>query len=113
MLFRSKQFVENLPKFYNFYEEIGFKLEKKEEIDIKINKNFEGKHFVFSGFRNKEYEKYIKKNNREVDNSIKKETNYLVVKDKSQITGKIEKAMEKGIKIIDINDFEEMKKNEI
>ena len=109
----AKQFVENLPKFYNFYEEIGFKLEKKEEIDIKINKNFEGKHFVFSGFRNKEYEKYIKKNNGEVDNSIKKETNYLVVKDKSQITGKIEKAMEKGIKIIDINDFEEMKKNEI
>ena len=62
----AKQFVENLPKFYNFYEEIGFKLEKKEEIDIKINKNFEGKHFVFSGFRNKEYEKYIKKNRKKL-----------------------------------------------
>jgi len=109
----AKQFVDNLPNFYKFYDELGLKLEKTKEILININKNFEGKHFVFSGFRNKDYEEYIKKNKGIVDNSIIKQTNYLIVKDKTLITGKIEKAIEKGIKIISINDFEKMKKNEL
>jgi NAD-dependent DNA ligase len=111
----ARQFIENLKKFYDFYEELGFSFEEKEKEKEKekINKLIQGKHFAFSGFRNKEYEIYIKANNGEIDNSITKETNYLIVKDKKNITGKIEKAMQKGVIIISIEDFENMKKNDL
>ena len=52
-----------------------------------VNINFDNIHFVFSGFRNKDYEEAIKINNGFVDGTITKNTNYLVVKDKEKITG--------------------------
>ena len=107
----ASQFIENLHKFYEFYEELGMKLVEKEikkEMNMKANKSIEGFHFVFSGFRNKDYENYIKENNGFVDNTITKNTNYLIVKDKDKITGKIETAMKKGVKLICIEDFEKM-----
>ena len=110
----SEQFIENLVKFYDFIDELEFKLEKpkqKEEIKNKpkkLNKNFENKHFVFSGFRNKDYEEAIKINNGFVDGTITKNTNYLVVKDKEKITGKIKTAMEKGIKILSEEEFKKL-----
>jgi len=110
----SKQFIENIHKFYNFYEELGMKLEKKEiekkENNIKINNKIENKHFVFTGFRNKEFEDYIKINNGIIDKTITKNTNYLIIKDKTKITVKVKDAMDKGIIIISIKDFEEMMK---
>jgi NAD-dependent DNA ligase len=63
-------------------------------------------HFVFSGFRDKDYEEIIKNNNGIVNDTITKTTNYLVVKDTSKITEKIKKAIEKGIKVISKEEFE-------
>lgn len=106
------QFIENLHKFYSFYEEIGMKMNKevakkpKENIYIHINKKIENKHFCFTGFRNKNFEDYIKNNNGVVDDNIKSTTNYLVVKDKTKITNKIKTAIEKGIILLSIEDFE-------
>ena len=110
----ATQFIENLHKFYEFYEEIGLTLveeKKKKEINIKTNKLIEGFHFVFSGFRNKEYEEYIKENKGFIDNTITRNTNYLIIKDKNKITGKVEAATKKGIKLICIEEFEKIIKN--
>jgi len=105
----AKQFIENLNKFYDFYEDLGMKLEiiqkPKEVIHGKVNKNFENKHFVFSGFRNKEYEDAIKNNGGFVDGTISKTTNYLVIKDKTKITEKVKKAEEKGVSVITEEEF--------
>ena len=101
----SQQFIDNLLKFYNFIDELGFKLEKLKEKEKKININFDNIHFVFSGFRNKDYENVIKNNNGYIDDNINKQTNYLIVKDKEKITGKIKIAIEKGIKILNEEEF--------
>jgi len=113
----SAQFIDNLKRFYDFYEELGMKLTEqktkiKEKIENgKINKKFENKHFVFTGFRNKDYEKYIVDNNGVVDGTVKKTTNYLVIKDNTKITGKMNEAIEKGIIILTKEDFEAMMKS--
>ena len=106
----AELFIENLPKYYEFYDSLGFKCNKGVVANIvpeniKINNNLKDKTFIFSGFRNKEYEKIIVDNGGKVTTAISKNTSYLVVKDKSENTGKIIKARELGITILNIDDF--------
>lgn len=105
----AKQFIENLHKFYDFYDEIGMELKIEEKSKI-VNDKFENKHFVFTGFRNKIFEEMIKNNGGFVDGTITKNTTYLIIKDKSKITEKVKKAEEKGIKVITEEEFEIMLK---
>ena len=116
----AEMFLENLSKFYKYYDNLGitcnnpqFELKKEEkdkQQDKPFNKNINGKTFVFTGFRNKDYEKIILDNGGKVVMAVAKSTNYLVVKDKNEKSGKIEKAKEYGIKILDINEFETLVK---
>ena len=102
---KSQLFKNNLEKFYDFYEDLGFKL-KKINVKTIVNKGiFLNVYFVFTGFRSDELEKFIKDNGGEVENSITSKTNYLIMKDRNKITNKIEKAIEKGVKIISKDDF--------
>ncbi len=110
----AELFIENLPKYYEFYDSLGFKCNKGVDVNnainaapknTKINTNFKDKTFIFSGFRNKEYEKAIVDNGGKVTTSISKNTSYLVVKDKNENTTKIIKARELGITILNIEDF--------
>ena len=66
------------------------------------------KTFIFSGFRNKDFEKIIQDNGGKVTTSISKNTNYLVVKDKYENTAKIIKANDLGVTILDIEGFKEL-----
>jgi len=115
----AELFIENLPKYYEFYDSLGFKCNKGAQAmaaaaaaaadaapgNIKINNNLKDKTFIFSGFRNKEYEKAIVDNGGKVTTAISKNTSYLVVKDKNENTAKIIKARELGITILNIADF--------
>ena len=106
----AELFIENLPKYYEFYDSLGFKCNKGAVANavpenIKINNNLKDKTFIFSGFRNKEYEKIIADNGGKVTTAISKNTSYLVVKDKNENTGKIIKARELGITILNVEDF--------
>jgi len=110
----SKMFIENLKNFYDFYEDLHLnKKEPEMKIEMKEEKNkkIENKHFVFTGFRNKDFESYINMNKGHIDNTITKNTNFLVVKDKTKITNKITNAIEKGIEILTIEDFENLMKS--
>jgi DNA ligase (NAD+) len=101
----SQLFKDNLNKFYEFYEDLGFKLKK---INVKIIENngiFKNVYFVFTGFRSDELEKFIKDNGGDVETNITSKTNYLIMKDRNKITNKIEKAIEKGVIIISKDDF--------
>lgn len=108
----AQQFIENLNKFYEFYEDLGMDIKEPNIIEknekMKINKKLENKHFVFTGFRNKNFEKEIKDNNGYIDSNITKTTNYLVIKDKTKITEKVKKAEEKGIVIITEEEFKSL-----
>lgn len=110
----AKLFIENLPRFYEFYDSLGVKckgIEEKvdrsvEKVEKTENANIKDKKFIFTGFRNKDYEKIIIENGGKVVTSISKSTHYLIVKNKAEKSGKIDKATELGVKILDIPEFE-------
>ena len=66
---------------------------------------FNNKTFLFSGVRNKQLEEFIIKNGGEISNSFNSKITTLIVKDKTNITGKIKKAYEKNIPVIQIDEF--------
>lgn len=111
----AKLFIENLPKFYEFYNSLGVKCKgncrnqgNKTLTISKSNEKIKGKKFIFSGFRNKDFEKLIVDYKGKVVTSISKTTDYLVIKDKTERSGKIDKALELNIKILDIAEFESL-----
>lgn len=108
----AKQFVENIKKFYEFLDKIGYKCnrENKKE-DIKDENKVEilkDKKFIFTGFRNKDWEKLITNSGGKVVTSVSKTVDYLIVKNKTDKSSKIDKANELCIKILDMEEFENM-----
>jgi NAD-dependent DNA ligase len=106
----AKQFVENIKKFYEFLDNIGYKCEKNQDIkeDIIIKTILKDKKFIFTGFRNKDWEKLITDSDGKVVTAISKNVDYLIVKNKTDKSSKIDKANELGIKILDMEEFSKM-----
>ena len=108
----AKQFVENIKKFYEFLDKIGYKCDKEiKKEDIKDENKVEilkDKKFIFTGFRNKDWEKIILDSGGKIVTSVSKTVNYLIVKNKKDKSSKIDKANELGINILDIEEFEKM-----
>ena len=109
----AEQFIQFLPQFMIFYEEMDIKCGCNiNPTAVVVKKNiFEGKKIVFSGFRNKEWEKMIEQSNGKIVTSISKSADYLVVKDKNAKTSKIQMALDAGVTIVSQDEFEDMIKN--
>jgi DNA 3'-phosphatase len=121
----AKLFLMNLPKFYDFYDKLGIKCKGADAADaadaaeaaakqsIIQNTNILGKSFVFTGFRNKDLEAYITGMGGFIKTAVSKNTDYLVVADLNDNSGKVEKARSLGVHIILSNDsiFNEPKKS--
>ena len=98
----SNIYLKGLPKFNKFLKDNGFfcwnlSTREREVKDIK--------YAVFSGFRDKELEKNLKKQGIEVVDNINKKVDYLIVKDKDKETSKTKKAKEMNIEILEIDYF--------
>lgn len=117
----AKLFIDNLPKFYKFYDDLNIKcnypievvnsnsnLKKENSIVKKSNNNINNKGFIFTGFRNKDYEKKITDNGGIIKTSISKNLDYVIVANKDTDNTKVKKAQELGIKIIDITELEKL-----
>lgn len=103
----TKMFVNNFPKFITFYNKIKKYITLEKIVKIKKSK-LTGKTIVMSGFRDKNLQNQLEKFGAKISNSVSKNTDYLVVKDKSIIeknTGKIKKANELKVKIITKNQL--------
>jgi len=104
-------FINALPEFFKFAKEIRLTcdLPKKtseskttssvDEIKIK------GKSFVFTGFRNKEWEAIIEAHGGSLGSSVSKKTTYVIAKDDSASNAKVQKARDQGVKIIREDEF--------
>lgn len=114
----AKLFIDNLPMFYKFCDDIGMTYEEKNVLPVpnvpnvtKSNnnlKNFNNKRIVFTGFRNKDYEKIINDNGGRVMTTISKQTDILVVSNVSDNNAKTDKAREYGISIISKDEFDKL-----
>jgi DNA 3'-phosphatase len=99
----AKLFLNNLSKFYEFYDNLGIKCKEKSSNSndiIATNTNILGKSFVFSGFRDKDLEEYIINMGGFIKTSISKNIDYLVVADLDENSAKVEKAKSIGIPLI-------------
>ena len=108
----AKLFIDNLPKFYKFYDDLNIKCNNTNIVNTpiakSINNAINGKGFLFTGFRNKEYEKMITDLGGIIKTSISKNLDYLIVPNKDIDNTKIKKAQELGIKIIDTNELDRL-----
>ena len=106
----SNLFVENLDKFINFYKTIEkfIKIRKSDTKKIIKNDKINGKNIVISGFRDSDLEKKLIQLGVKVKNSVSKNIDILVVKNKETIeetTGKVSKAKDLNIKIMTKENF--------
>jgi NAD-dependent DNA ligase len=98
-------FIKVFEKIPNSYQKT---IIKNSEIKM-VSEKFKGKKFVFSGFRNKEWEDYITENGGELVSSVSKNTSYLVTTKKDYdegSTSKVIKAKEVGVPIVIKEEFE-------
>ena len=104
----AKLFLENLPRFYEYYDNLGIKCtsnaSQNSPLQLQHNHLIKDRSFVFSGFRNKDIEKYIQDNGGSIKTSVSKNTDFLVVSNTNEPSGKLSKAVELGIKIVSPND---------
>jgi NAD-dependent DNA ligase len=102
----SNLFVNNFKYFIKFYNEIKdyIKLIIYEENNSSEIKKLNNKKIVLSGFRDKKLQELINKEGGIITNTISSKTDYLIIKE-NYISEKIKKAKELGIKILTINEF--------
>lgn len=124
----AEYFTEGLELFIDLFNDLEPNMRK--QLRISINKMIEqnnniqeaiqasveigtnkiaGKTFVFSGFRNKDWEKIIESNGGKISSSVSKNT-YAVVSTQADIleksNAKIEKAQSLGIRVLNKEQFE-------
>ena len=102
----SSMFVSNYNDIVIFYNSIKTFITIETAVIKASGNKYNGKKIVISGFRDKELEKYILDEGGILANTISKNTDILVIKDKSvSDTSKVIKAKELGIKIYTLDEF--------
>lgn len=101
----ATRFSNNFPDFIEFYNELSslINIHTIKIETITNNYTFKDQSIVFSGIRNKEWEKIIVQNGGKIGTSVSKNTSIVVFKDKS--TGKYLKAIELGVKTMEYDEF--------
>jgi NAD-dependent DNA ligase len=114
----AEYFVDGLDKFILLFNNLTPNLRKQlrqsqlifeEKIEQRNNATdsvFYNKIFVFSGFRNKEWEKIIESNGGKIGTSISNKTHMLITSEIDNTSSKVLKAKSLNIKILTKNSFE-------
>ncbi len=103
----ANTYIDNWDKFNEFVRDLPITIKEKSELD-KVSNNLDGMNFVFTGIRLPEYEKIIVENGGKIGNSVSKNTTHLVMKAKNSGSSKEKKAIDLGIKILEVKDLEEI-----
>ena len=103
----AESFLDNLPYFKKFYRLIKKNINVKPyKSKIKKNGIFKDQTIVFSGFRNKDWAKFIKNEGGKVGGSVSKNTSILVLNDgEDSSTTKAIKAKQLGVTTINKSQF--------
>lgn len=115
----AELFVSKIALFIGFLKESGLeyklvgnnnmKAEGDSNVgaDIDVNHPLYGKTVVFTGFRDDNLEKMIKKLGGKIGSSVSKNTFVVVTKDKDDKTGKVLQAEKAGVNVMEPNEFKD------
>ena len=107
----ANQFIDGLPKFFDFMKDIGIPCDKatleepKVEVPIPAGKSLKDLVVVFTGARDKELEKLIESRGGKIGSSVSSKTTVVVAKDPSDLTGKVKTAKDLGIAVVNFETF--------
>jgi NAD-dependent DNA ligase len=107
-------FADNIGEFEKLVMKLPKNIQNKVmeyngKIEVIEDSNISGKTFVFSDFRNKEWEEYIEKHGGKISSSISSKTSYLVTTQDAinkATNSKVVKAMELKVEILSKESFE-------
>jgi len=94
-----KQFLAELPVFYQFLKALGIKKCKQSREPVIEENVFEGKSIIFTGFRNKDWEKKIESLGGKIASGVSKNTFLVVAASEDDPSLKVAKGRELGILI--------------
>lgn len=101
----ANEFASGLPKVFKLADNLNVELTLPEE-ELPEGDALEGLRITFTGVRDKDLQDFIKKQGGVVQ-SMKSDTNLLVIKDESYTSSKIDKAESAGIPILTLEEFKE------
>lgn len=108
----AEQFVTHISQFIHFMDEIKLQQKLQQKLDtissqkvINMDHVLYDKNIVITGFRNKELSDELKKIGAKETSAVSKNTFAVVVKSKTDTTGKVEAARQKNIPIYTLEDF--------
>lgn len=104
----EKSFWRGVNKFHQFVRENGLTIKRTEEVAVDKNGKCVGMSVCFSGIRDNGVEEKIVQAGGTVVSGVSKKTTHLVVKDVDAVSGKITKAKDLGVTIMDIETFKAM-----
>lgn len=99
----AQNFLKGLPKFKELAKNVGYEPKMVEKTDGDLS----GKVFVFTGFRNKDWEEKIKNRGGIIANSVTKATTHLIMKQKGSGSTKEKNAEKLGVKIYSESEFKD------
>jgi NAD-dependent DNA ligase len=104
----AEAFIINIEVFLAFLQEMGIKASQQNPKQLKKEENHKlfQKTIVLSGTREKEILEKLKSVGAKVGANITKNTFCLIVKDKTDKTGKYQDAEKYGIPIVDVGEFQ-------
>jgi NAD-dependent DNA ligase len=99
------QFAKQLPKVFRLADKLGIKLTlpKREK---PVGNKFADLRVTFTGVRDKDLQAEIQKQGGTVQ-SMRADTNLVLIKEEGYTSSKVDKAIEKGIGVMAVDDFRE------
>lgn len=101
----AQSYIDGYDKFFDFIDGLPITIQEKVE-SIKVSNDLDGMNFVFTGVRRSDLVKIIESKGGKEVSSVSKNTTHLVCSDKSSVSSKMKKAMDLGIKILDVKELE-------
>lgn len=95
--------IKGLPKLVKLVDKHNFKLKAPKKVEVTSSK-MKNLKITFTGVRNQELADYIATNGGVVQ-SMRSDTNLLIIKDDSYSNNKVDKAKDSGITVMTVDDF--------
>jgi NAD-dependent DNA ligase len=108
----AKTYVDNYDRFFDFIKDLPVTIAEKVEV-VAVGDDLVDMVVVYTGIRDKKSEDVIVNRGGKVSSSVSKNTTHLICKDPNSGSSKLEKAKSLGVKIMTLDDLNDLLKKPI